>query len=196
MKRIESEMITKEFILNNVVWSLQPKDEVDKVGTAFTVPTEHDDIVYNLRVMFSLEADAVQSFKVTEKLLEAKGITRVELFARATENTLADVKIFSLAEKLGIHTEFSAGMQTVLIVTNSNNLYGASAIEFDKVKAECLDRLGTDKAVVIPSSKHEVLVLAYDEEETSYIKQMVEDVNSEVVEERDFLSNNPWIISR
>lgn len=193
MKRIEAEMITKEFIMNNVVWTLQPKDEIEKVQGVVTIPTEHSDIAYSLRVVFSLEADEMQSFKVTEQLLELKGITRVELFARATENTLADVCISTLAEKLGIPAGL---MPLILVVTNKSNLHGAGAIEFDKVKAECLDRLGTDKAVVIPSSKHEVLVLPYEEYDTTAIKQMVEEVNRDVVEGCYFLSDNPWTISR
>ena len=51
------------------------------------------------------------------------------------------------------------------------------------------------KAIVIPSSVHEILLMEYDELNASFIDEMIRDVNRLEVRDNEILSDHHYIFS-
>ena len=80
------------------------------------------------------------------------------------------------------------------VVSTRYRNYGASAILAESVRAQLRDVLQTDKVFVLPSSVHETIVVRYQAEYADMFRQMVRDVNREVVDEKEILSDDIWVL--
>lgn len=77
----------------------------------------------------------------------------------------------------------------MVVVTNKDKLYGATAIMFPTIFKELAARF-RDNLFIIPSSIHELIVLPEKTCEAMAIRQMVRDVNSTQLAPDEVLSNN------
>jgi hypothetical protein len=74
------------------------------------------------------------------------------------------------------------------ILSNQEQMYGASALLYSKRIKNLADRLQCD-LIILPSSVHEFLLLPDDgENEYTFYRKMVEDVNTTQVEPEEILS--------
>ena len=126
--------------------------------------------------------------KVLGKDLETLLIT-----AKQNMNRLLPLRILKMSEILGIETENDES--EMLVCTNTEKNYGASAVLYDELKNQLdLDR----DYYVIPSSIHETLLLNCDDykESTEELSDIVRQVNqSDAVSESEFLSDNVYRLS-
>ena len=85
---------------------------------------------------------------------------------------------------------------SIAVVSNYNKFYGAGTIFSEatrkKIKMFC-DNKSIDKAVIIPSSIHEVIILNKENVDLEDINGAINSVNSQVVAEEDILSNHAYI---
>lgn len=141
---------------------------------------------------------------VTREMAANLNVSIAELDACAMRNTnIEDFESVKMAEILcksqGIpyDTEMDEFFPPFLVLTNKNRAWGATALLSDAVMDDALDKLGTDEAVVFPSSVHEVLFL--DREvcgDLDFARNMVMDINGTVVEPEDVLSDSVYLYTR
>lgn len=84
----------------------------------------------------------------------------------------------------------------VSVITNTDRVYGAAAILYNKVLEQAADRADSD-LFILPSSLHEVLAIpAIEEYDIACLKAMVMDINRNVLQTEDVLSDNVYIYRR
>ena len=128
------------------------------------------------------------------EILKRAGLREDDVRRAAQERMENDVSVMSLAEAVGFPEDDAEGFPPVLIVTNGSRRFGASRLLTKKAVAELETRLHTDRFAVLPSSKHEVLVLpADDSTDAEGLGLMVSAINSEVVAPRDRLADKAFV---
>ncbi|MDE6211907.1 MAG: hypothetical protein K2M70_00325 [Lachnospiraceae bacterium] len=81
------------------------------------------------------------------------------------------------------------------VLTNTSRKFGAAVMLYSGKMKELADSFGSD-LVIMPSSLHEVLLLADDEEKHTSWREMVREVNRLMVEPEEVLSDNIYRYSR
>lgn len=148
------------------------------------------------------------SFVVSDALIEHLGIRKSELFEKALSNseqnnpakfvTMRDVLKESLISN-GI-SEDDPMMEMMLppedigpemyVLSNKKMVFGASSIMYNGIMQEIYNKIGGD-FIIIPSSIHEVIIIKdTDPSENSYISGMIGEINENIVNDSEVLSNN------
>lgn len=159
----------------------------------------------DLSVIYYVRLSEDMSFKVTNNLLGKWGISVAELDKAACENAerIMQPSITHISDviKRMIGEEAFESMimpedipePELYVVTNKEKVNGAAAIILDSVHKKLNDLADGRELFVIPSSKHEVLVMPDDGQvPIEEIKDMVYCVNCEEVSTNDLLSNNVY----
>ena len=87
---------------------------------------------------------------------------------------------------------------TMYVLSNVNKVNGAVYIADSDALAMVADELGDDY-VVLPSSRHEVIIVPLkqiDDNDYTYLKEMVYEINRKEVDAEDVLSDNIYIYKR
>lgn len=146
---------------------------------------------------------------VTNKELKAWGTTKEELLLLARQNTprlyMAEVNSLNDVMKSFIKDtkseaffeEFITGEESSFyVLSNRNGVKGAAVILYDGLLKEIAKSLEND-LLILPSSVHEVLVMAYDKEiDFLSIRNMVEHINKVDVPVCDVLTNQIYRYDR
>lgn len=187
-----TQITNPDYILKNVNVGVQRlQSKADYIHR----PTKYEDIEEYLYI----RVDENMTFKVTEDLVAMLTketellIMADELWDIAYKNTFADYELKSLEEALGL-----PGMGLPMYyLTNSYKTLGASQLLNDKALTECADKLGADKLYIIPSSIHEVLLIADDgNADVEGLSAMVRAVNSDTVLPEEQLGDNAIVWNR
>ena len=141
---------------------------------------------------------------ITNQMMEQYGITKEELHDIALHNLANSQLEFksmrdTLMEMMGITEDDPKAFMLppeegpqMYILTNSDKVDGASAILDAKTMNDISERLGGD-FVVLPSSRHEVIVLPPSEDmDRRVLENMVQDVNAGQVAPEDRLSDHVY----
>ena len=102
-----------------------------------------------------------------------------------------------IGEAIGLPFPEAASDLKMLVVTNKSRTHGASAILSAEVQEEVLRLAGTN-CYILPSSIHEVIafpVMKGNEEEADYLLQMVKEINQEVVEPKEKLTDALYLLT-
>lgn len=84
----------------------------------------------------------------------------------------------------------------MFIISNNDTYYGASSILNEEILAKLGKKLGVDKFYVLPSSKHEMILLPYSEDiDPDMLTDMVATVNSECVQYGERLIDRAYLLS-
>ena len=144
----------------------------------------------DLRLYFRYVVKDGLSCDVSKDLCKEFGISFDDLFDAAEANT--EYQIINMAEIVGYPTDVGGFMY---VITNRDSLFGASAIRDHYILNEAMKRLGSNRLLVIPSSVHEIIVVPDDGEilTAEFTASMIKDVNSALLEERERLSDHPYI---
>ena len=144
------------------------------------------------------------SITITNDHAFQMGMTGSEVLDAARENTLGqDFSVKSMQDTLsemmpdmasdGLFPMPEETHPSMCVITNESRVEGANAIlSKDTLDAAC-EKMGCDSAVIMPSSRHELLAVnpeAMGMESTSDLKAMVEEVNATQVDLADKLSDN------
>lgn len=127
---------------------------------------------------------------IHNRCMEHWGINEDELFEIAWNNTVRDGTLIIPIEQLVLNEDLDINSK-MYVVTNQRKLYGAIH-GFLPDTIEKLEEMFGD-FYILPSSVHEVIVLAADVvEDEEYIVNMVKDVNETQLTCEEILSNNVY----
>ncbi len=92
-----------------------------------------------------------------------------------------------------IRADASAEKPPMLVVSNESKISGAAAILCKSIQERIASMLG-EKFVVLPSSVHEVICVAYEsEKDLENFQRTVREINETEVDEGERLSDNIYI---
>ncbi len=155
------------------------------------------DLAIMARYVVNLDETGLSSTPLTNEDLSEWGISKEELFEKALENTkrLLPPKIFKMDELISRSTgvmldgEFET---QAYVVTNKICVNGASAILYREVVDEFAEKF-PEGFYILPSSIHEIIILpAYNTPGKSFLKDLVREVNREVLSDTDYLSDEVY----
>lgn len=211
----ERSMRTQQFdvsLLSNAEWvkkNLRVAMQRKVDSSVLRRDGRYPETVECLRIAFEQgEDDSFGSILVKDGLLDVSGISVEEAWRVAEENTKKDfvmqnmsavMEAFGHGEALS-DLDFEAEMGSVMfIVSNARGIYGASSILNEEAIRERISGLARsyDRAVCIPSSVHESIIVplergeAYDVDE---ISSMIMQVNTTEVMEEEVLADKPYVM--
>ena len=175
-----------------------------------TIPhRELHDMSVIYRILHSKDDDGIKSIVITNDIRETWGLSEDRLFELASQNTreLFPPRIQSMGEVMrafmgedfdaisGQELDEVMGDNVLWMLSNDMGVNGASLMVYGEVLDEVAERIG-DNILVIPSSLHEVLAVPADGMDPKEIADMVSDINRNVVNEEDRLSNQVFYYDR
>lgn len=192
---------SKESILENVKYLLVNK----KWNEADLDSYPHKDYL-DLAVLYEVRnKNASMSVKITNDIMQNSGITFEELDGAANNNRDSYVAqdMFSMMVSLmPISTEeieemrrAQAGGPQMYVLTNEWEAKGASALLYPELIEDIAQKENSD-LIVIPSSIHEILMVKASGMNKDDISQMIQEVNSQQVDEQERLSDHAYFYKR
>lgn len=194
------EEVKDKIILRVVCKELNKEYLNDKVY----VDIEDTDLVAVFYMFVSKSDNSLINTYVDKKLLEHWGIdSGNDIYDLALQNTMRILpptinSMNSLIDGCNLESVSDEVVEevgnTMFVLTNDMSVNGATAMFYDGVLKEFAITHNTDKVVIMPSSRHEVILLPHYEEvncKSSY--RMVDEVNQYVVGKMDILSNSVYI---
>jgi hypothetical protein len=167
----------------------------------------------DLAILFYVLLDRTENGErtavITNKELTAWGTTKEELLQLARQNTprlyMAEVNSLNDVMKSFVKDKKSKDFfdefigeeeSSLYVLSNRHNVKGAAVILYDSLLKEMSKVLGHD-LLILPSSVHEVLVMAYDKTmDFLSIRDMVEHINEVEVPVCDVLSDQIYRYNR
>ena len=161
--------------------------------------------LYDLALTFRWVAHSddigISTALVTNQEMRAWELSMNELLLAARENTprlfpahMIDME--EMIQKAGIHVPEDESSIPMYIMTNQQEVNGASVLLYDNVLERFAQRKKTD-FYILPSSIHEVILVPSDRiDDPSLLFTMVEDANNTVVALGDILSDSVYYYSR
>ncbi len=137
------------------------------------------------------------------------GINTETLWHDALKNQVSPARLYNMTDKLRmltgdkrmiknlLETEFKAEAQdTMYILTNSQNHYGASSLIYPGV-LEKIKQIVKRDFFILPSSIHELIIIPQEDVDLdiSEINQMISNINLEQVALEDILSDHCYLYS-
>ena len=193
--RIFSKIVNTE--ANKELLSNRPHKNVEDLSLVYQVLTSHT-------------GDGIESIAVTYDMAEKMGMSLDDLDTYAMENNskLFPMKFVGMSEILMgfMDPEMSEDLgigqedEMMYILTNEPGVFGATYMSSPEALAEVAEKIDDD-LVILPSSIHEVIILPVSQtaamdmqsEEGLYeLKEMVSQINGDVVSPEDILSNNVY----
>lgn len=128
--------------------------------------------------------------KVTQGLLDYVNMSLDDAWKFAEENTKKNIEFISMSDLFPIEED-----DVMIICTNKERNKGASTLIFRDELRKCIKKKGWDKAFIIPSSIHEVLLVKYEESvDESDVKGLISLVNMTQVDPEEQLGDTPVLI--
>ncbi|MCR4656703.1 MAG: DUF5688 family protein [Lachnospiraceae bacterium] len=188
--------IEKEHILKNVLPKLAPGEKLSEYRKKEIVSEVYMDLALSFYVPIKLDdpSDPLVSLQVTKQILKISGITVEELKENAITNLEKKHLIKPMAEMLKDlgYGEAVSGPLEMLVISSENKNQGAALLLCANVLREVYCKLGS--FIVLPSSIHELICIPNDETvEIGYLTDMVKQINEDIVEPHERLSNNIYI---
>lgn len=151
------------------------------------------------------------TIRVHNAHMEMWGVTEEDLWEAANINTperkpgrvedMEDVLAEMLAGYGSEDTGCSYGDMEknpvpILVISNTQRVYGAAAILYSGVLKQAADKTGSD-LFILPSSRHEVIAVPVTAwREAAELKEMVMEVNQKELQPEDVLSDNVYLYRR
>lgn len=176
-----------------------------EMNTALLSQVPHEEVFgTDLTVYAKVSVGDNASITITNDHAFQLGMTGTEILSAARDNTLNQefsvrTMLDTLAEMMpeemakeilpAMEEEQNLGM---CVITNESRVEGANAILSTDTLDEACKKMGCESVVIIPSSRHELLAVnpEINGQDTSAIKDVVEEVNATQVELEDKLSDN------
>ena len=184
-------MFTREFFLQHVRSCLRPATDDEET---LTYPAFGDLEEYFRVFMDPFNDDSYPTVVVQKAHLDGLGIDATELRKAGRDNLRKVVQILPMAEVIAalMGMDVPSGDEELLYVaTTKDKLHGASIMLLGDVLTDFCKDHGLDSVWIIPSSKHEILLVkgAMDRAE---IDAMIQEVNETQVAEQDRLSDHGY----
>lgn len=200
IREFDKEFVEEHHIKKNIAFRFMPvsgnEDELE------TLPHRMlGDIALYYVIIVERNLEGVGSFKINYEMMDIMELKEAEMFNLALENTekLFPVSIEPMDDLLirkGLLPPHSSEEDAVnlrsplIVISNESSLFGASAIMYRNVLRDLAKRFNHN-LYLLPSSIHEFLVLPEEDDiRIENLKDVVLDVNENVLDEKDFLSNS------
>ena len=141
-----------------IMTSVPADDEYVKQGAAKRII---GDIAIIYRVIIEAKGSVVTSAVVRENMLKAFEITEEMLFSAALQSSQKLLPAVSMGFDEFLHHEKTLG-ENFYVVTNSERVFGASAIFYPDVLSNIAEKTGCNELFIIPSSRDECIVCGND----------------------------------
>jgi len=172
---------------------------INTSAEVFRNATEYgfDDLIIVPYVLVEKDTDGQATIKVTKDLLERWNVTADEVIDIALEREKANMKVMSMLDTLkemGLPVDELPPLpeeDQQIIVTNKLKVNGAISVLFAKEK---LAEYFPNGYIIMPSSIHEVIAVAYDENVEPYT-EMVREVNATQVAPEEQLSDHAYVFA-
>lgn len=147
------------------------------------------------------------STTITNRMLDLWNVSADTVYKEAQINTpiLQEYSLKGMTETLVEQGVINVGMKNILteskepdemyILTNRQLCCGCGCILYPQVLENFAEMIGMD-FYILPSSRHEVLLIPERGKDPHYLIKMVREVNRTQVEQEDFLSDNAYYYSR
>ena len=182
--------ITKEYVENHVVCQMVSKQK--NIRLLSEVPhKEFLDLAAILQVRDVLPDSTATQFTMSNVYMKSLGLNEEELFEKAYSNMRNMGYQFNSMDTFipGLFDGFDEE-EKMYVLTNKTRQFAACLIMSDEALTS-IYRKFNKPYYIIPSSIHELIILAYQEDlEVNKLKEMIKDVNQTVVSEEDFLSDS------
>jgi len=163
-----------------------------------------EDLAMSCHIFMDEHDGGFGSTTVVNDMLKSYGVSEEQLFADALENSSRRMpaQILSLEDTVRrIADDHPGGIDSdesvweAMILTNSRKLCGASALFYPQIMEMIAEKAG-GSYFILPSSIHELLILPDDGTlDAGRLSDTVRRINMEVLDERDFLSDNVYYYS-
>lgn len=159
----------------------------------------YGDIALYCRILIGRNDEHIDSMLVDSKMLKSFGISEDELFKAALESApvVMPAKLFSTEQVLGFGKEEETEDNTIMMLTTSAVMFGASTLFYPGMLASIADQLDGNY-FILPSSRSELIVLKETEStDPKELQNIVYSINrSDLVSDIDFLSDSVFYYNR
>lgn len=157
----ENDLFDFSKVKERLVMTCVPADnEYVKQGAAARII---GDIAIIYRIIIEAENDEVISAAIRENMLKVFGITEEELFSAALQSSQKLLPAVSMRfDELLHHPAEETLGENFYVVTNSERVFGASAIFYPDVLSGISEKTGCNELFIIPSSRDECIVCGND----------------------------------
>ena len=192
---IEGVEEAKKYILDRVICQLARKEENGDIPHKEYLDLE---VVYRAFVTKDGEG-IVGSVLITGDICRKLGIEADELDHAARTNT--ENRGFSIREMNSVLEKMIGGKAEapesgqMHVCTNAFGMYGAAIMMYPDRFTELAEKLGSD-LYILPSSVHEVIAITAADLDPDELKEMVSDINTTVVDDKEVLGNSVYRYSR
>ncbi len=148
---------------------------------------------------------------VTDQIAETHGWSEEQLFQMAMRNTksLFPFKVMRMCSFLFENSMELFGVlpyeddiyepgpddEEMWVLTNEQKVNGCTVLLYEELFHRLAERLGSD-LYLLPSSRHEIIAVSSKVAEWAPLSSIVPEVNEEVVDEEDFLSDSVYRYDR
>ena len=148
---------------------------------------------------------------VTDQIAETHGWSEEQLFQMAMRNTksLFPFKVMRMCSFLFENSMELFGVfpyeddiyepgpddEEMWVLTNEQKVNGCTVLLYEELFHKLAERLGSD-LYLLPSSRHEIIAVSSKVAEWAPLSSIVPEVNEEVVDEEDFLSDSVYRYDR
>ena len=137
------------------------------------------------------------TFIIDLALLAAHDLSFEELFEAALNNDnyicmgMKDL----ICEQMNLMDIECLDDSRMFVVSNEDKLCGAGAICDNYILKETLEKLGSERMLIIPSSIHEIICVPDDGEITTALRtaEMITEINAQCLRPEEVLSDHPYI---
>lgn len=169
------EIMTREYIKENVFMALQKSSDEDIVKTTLM------DLEMYYRIKVPLGNYGYGSMKATPQMLKNTNITKDELICWAFNNTERDLIILK------------ADNDDVFIFTNNDNWYGASGIIFVNHFKKIAKETQSEELLILPMSVNEIMVVPHMGEDIEKVNEFVKCMVETQIPPEDRLTTHAYL---
>lgn len=165
---------------------------------SYTVHKDFLDLSFICKCVFYRDEKIQASYDVLHEYLDEWGISEEQLWTVALENfAKEEILVEDIGTVLSKCSKQKHVISNELYVVSNNGLgYGAKVLLDTKYFEQLANKFGRD-VYILPSSIHEVICLpAYENRKVNELRVMIRDVNSMVVPENEWLSDEVYLYSR
>jgi len=177
-------VFTADYIVTHLLPVIQkPTDDDTLVKESFL------DLELIFKVVLEDSETGLTTYRLTKELADSLFMDTEYLKKCAWGCVFEDVTCQSMGEIFG----FPGEMDMYVFSNTSRNLGAGSAFICTLKLKELAKKLHANELIIIPSSIHELIVINREIEEAEFLNQVIRDVNSEMVPEKEQISDHYYI---
>ena len=195
-----SDILTHDYLLGHVLPRVLSRDSNESLLQERSIPYALLPDTDLLATFYIPVAEVDGNVQVNRTVAEVAGVTTEELLESAAKNVLESMTVKPMLQVMHEITGTPYDPDTdddglsLFVVSNDSAMYGAGVLAAGR-EAYCrmAEAAGTEEIFILPSSVHEVLVVADDGQFTFQdLLDMVTEINRAVVAPQEILSDNVY----